>query len=138
MPAIVFDETFTECAGRLGATPVDTEAMADYSLELDITDWGIRADAFGSPVTLHMEIRASLSRAFDGSLLWRRNLTVDEPASPAMFGLGDIVGTMVTATALYEMSPGRLADGFAAMARGTAHGVARLLQKDLDRARSFG
>jgi hypothetical protein len=138
VPAIVFDESFTACAGMLGATPVDAAEMADYSLDLDITSWGIRANAPGSPVTLHMEMRATLSRAFGGDVLWQRNLTVDEPASPAMFGLGEIVGTMVTATTLYDMSPDTLADGFAEMARSTARGVARLLQRDLNRARSFG
>ena len=138
VPDIVFNESFTSCAAMIGATAVDAADRADYSLDLDITDWGIRAEGPGSPVTLHMAIQASLLRAMDGAVLWERHLTVDEPASPGMFGLGDIVGTMVTATALSDMSPETLADGFRAMARNTARGVTRLLQKDLERARWYG
>jgi hypothetical protein len=138
VPEIVFNESFAACANMLGASQVGTGDMSDYSLELDISDWGIRANAPGSPVTLHMDVKASLYRTLGRDLVWQRNLTVDEPASPGMFGLGQIVGTMVTATALYDMSPDTLADGFAAMARSTARGVARLLQKDLDRARYMG
>jgi hypothetical protein len=137
VPEIIFNESFAACANMLGASRVEAGDMADYALDLDITDWGVRADAPGSPVTLHMDLRAGLHRTIDGELVWQRNLTVDEPASPGMFGLGEVVGTMVTATALSDMSPDALADGFSEMARSTARGIARLLQRDLDRARSF-
>ena len=58
-----------------------------------------------------------------------------QPASPAVFGLGQIIGNMVTATALSNMTPDELAAGFRELARETARVVARLLERDLARAR---
>jgi len=138
IPRIVFDQALGSCAEAIGATRVAEGEPADFLLQLDIRSWGIRADSPDASVTLHMEVSAGLFRSLDGEQLWARNLTVDQPASPSMFGLGDIVGTMVTATTLSEMSPEALADGFTSMARSAARETTRLLQRDLDRARYNG
>ena len=138
VPGIVADQALSSCAQAIGATRVALEDRADYVLQMDIRSWGIHADSWGSAVTLHMDVRAGLYRSLDGENLWSRSLTVDQPASPSMFGLGDIVGSMVTATTLSEMSPEKLADGFTEMARSAAREMTRLLQRDIDRARYNG
>jgi hypothetical protein len=63
---------------------------------------------------------------------------VNDPASPAMFGLGRIVGNMVTATILSEMSEEDLARGFTELALRSARSVARQLENDLTSARYCG
>ena len=45
-------------------------------------------------------------------LVWRRTLSVSQPASPQIFGLGQIIGNMVTATTLSNMTTEELASGF--------------------------
>jgi glycerol dehydrogenase-like iron-containing ADH family enzyme len=54
-----------------------------------------------------------------------------------MFGFGDIVGNIVTASELASLSDQDLAKGFEQMARDTARSIARTLEDDLYSAR-FG
>jgi ABC-type uncharacterized transport system auxiliary subunit len=138
VPDIVFTESYAACADALGASRAESKESSDFYLDIDIRDWGIRADSPASAVSLHMSVTASLFRTLGREMVWQRRLNVDQPASPAMFGLGQIVGNMVTATILYEMSAENLAAGFKEMARETSSRIVRLLQRDLDKARYGG
>jgi ABC-type uncharacterized transport system auxiliary subunit len=138
VPDILLQESYAACAAALDAEMEHQGARADYMLVLSIRDWGIWAHSYGSAVSLHLRLTAGLYRSAAGELIWRRDFTVNEPASPAMFGLGQIVGNMVTATVLSEMSEENLARGFTELARRSAQSVARQLEKDLSSARYGG
>lgn len=135
VPAIVLEESLSRCADALGASQAGTRAGSDFILRLDILNWGIAADWPGSSVRLHMTLTASLVRTLGREVVWQRSLSVDQPATPAMFGLDSIIGTMVTATALSEMTADDLADGFREMALESAREMARRLERDLDASR---
>jgi ABC-type uncharacterized transport system auxiliary subunit len=137
VPEIVRQETSQGSARLLGAVESSNSAWSDYRLLLDIREWGIDARGWNTVAALHLRLTASLYSNGDGQLLWSRSVTVDQNATPSMFGLGQIVGDMVTATALAEMTPSALADGFSALAREAARSVVRRLQSDLDSARSW-
>jgi hypothetical protein len=104
-------------------------------LSLDITDWGIEARSASTAVTLHIRLLARLYSGWGRDIIWSRSVTVEQPASPTMFGLGQIVGNMVTATALSNLTPEELASGFTELARETARKVARVLTRDINAAR---
>lgn len=135
VPEIIRSESFLSCASALGAEPVYARRAADYILALDIHDWGIEARSAGSPVTLHIRLSASLYRSFTDEMVWRRDISVSQSASPAMFGMGQIVDTMVTTTALSNMTEQELASGFRELALQSARKVARALERDLDASR---
>jgi hypothetical protein len=137
VPGIVLQESFDACATALGAEPQDNADAADYLLVLSIHDWGIDASSPISVVSLRIRVTASLYAARGSELVWRRDISVHDAASPAMFGLGPVVGNLVTATALSQLSVDELADGFTALGRNTARSVARQLEEDLVSAR-FG
>jgi hypothetical protein len=137
VPGIVLGESAARCADALGAVTVDAREPADYALVLEITDWGIREDSPYAAVTLHLAVNARLVRTLDNETVWQRNTTVDEPASPDVFGLGQVMHTMVTATVLSTVQPEELTAGFSRMAEGAGRQVARVLQRDLDRARRW-
>ena len=88
-----------------------------------------------STVALRIRLTVSLYDTRGRGLVWRRELSVHDDASPAMFGLGPVVGNMVTASALSELSVDELTDGFTALGHSTARSVARLLREDLISAR---
>jgi hypothetical protein len=138
VPAILLSESYAACTAALDAEQEHQGMRADYVLVLSIHDWGIRAHSYASAVSLHLRLTAGLYRSAGGDLIWRRDLTVNDPASPAMFGLGQIVGNMVTASVLSEMSEEDLALGFTELARRSARSVARQLEKDLSAARYGG
>lgn len=137
VPGIVRDESFRACSSSLGTEQVDSLRMADYVLAFHIEEWGIETRSPVAAVSLHMKLVASLYPRKGNELAWRREITVDEPADPEMFGVGTIVGNMVTATVLYNMNQEDLARGFKELGSLTARRIAYELEGDLDRAR-FG
>jgi ABC-type uncharacterized transport system auxiliary subunit len=138
VPGIVLQESASACAYALDARLEDQGFGADYLLDLEIHEWGIQADTPGSVVELRMRLTASLHRSFDRELIWQRTFTASDPASPAMFGLGQIADTMVSATVLSNMTSPQLERGFRQLAEKSARTVARLLERDLSNARSGG
>jgi ABC-type uncharacterized transport system auxiliary subunit len=138
VPGIVRSESFRACASSLGTSQVDSIRQADYVLALHIDEWGIEARSPVAVVTLHMKLLASIYPRTVNELAWRREITVDQPAEPDMFGVGTIIGNMVTATVLYDMTREDLERGFRELASMTARRIAYELEGDLDRARFGG
>jgi hypothetical protein len=136
VPTIVLKEAHSACASALGARAVDRRRSAEYLLDLEIEEYGIKADSPFSAVSLHMRLKATMIHQKSGELAWRRMITVDDPASPATFGLSHIVGDIVTAGVLSGLSSRDLEDGFERLASETARSVARKLQDDLYSART--
>jgi hypothetical protein len=137
VPEIIRAESFSACASALSADQVESKRQADYVLVLQIDEWGIDARSPVSAVSLRIRMLASLYPVDGNELAWRREITVDQPADPDMFGIGSIVGNMVTATVLYNMTQDDLTRGFKHLASLTARRIARVLEDDLDYAR-FG
>jgi len=135
VPEIIRQETGRSAAAALRAVSIDSPFAPDFLLELDIQEWGIDANSPGASASLHMRLTARLSHDASGELLWARTISVDQTATPAMFGLGQIVGNMVTATALAEMTASDLAAGFTELAREAARKIVRQLERDLNAAR---
>ncbi len=138
VPGIVREESFKACAASLGTEQVPSIRSSDYVLALKIDEWGIEARSPVAAVSLHMKLLASLYPRKSDELAWRRQITVDQPADPEMFGVGNIVGNMVTATVLYDMTVEDLTRGFKELAFLTARRIAFELEGDLDRARFGG
>jgi hypothetical protein len=134
IPEIVRQETGRAAASVLQAVPIDSLFSSDFLLDLDIHDWGIDASNPGATASLHMRLTARLSHTASSETLWARTISVDQSATSQMFGLGQIVGDMVTATALSQMTAGDLAAGFTELARESARKMVRILQRDLDAA----
>jgi len=135
VPDIILRESANACGTSLGTTAEERRPDADYVLTLSIHEWGIEADSPASAVRLKVRLTARIIDRRADDLVWRRTLTVSQPASTAVFGLPSFVGDMVTATALSNMTADDLEAGFRALAQETASSVGRLLQKDLDWAR---
>jgi len=144
VPQIVRSQTFSACASSLGAAQVESRRDSDYVLVLRIDEWGIEARNAFTPVSLHMKLLATLYPASAGrststeDLAWRREVTVDQPADPDMFGGSSLIGNMVTATVLSNMTEEDLVRGFRELGSLTARRVAMILERDLDEARFGG
>jgi hypothetical protein len=136
VPGIILGETSRACASALDARLVSGRGQkADYILDLDIREYGIKASSPGSAVSLHLRMVATLSHNRSGDIVWRRNISVDDPAMPQMFGVGHIVGDIVTAGVLSSLTVEQLEEGFRQLALESARSVARRLERDLYKAR---
>jgi len=134
VPAIVLKETAQSCARALNARLVAREDRADYLLDLDIREFGIKAPSWGSAVRLHLRMIVTLSSARDRDIVWRRAVTVDDPANPQMFGVGQVMGDIVTAGVLSSLTVEQLEEGFRQLARESARSAGRRLERDFSRA----
>jgi hypothetical protein len=137
VPEIIRVEAFAACASSLDAEQAASRRGADYVLSISMEEWGIDARSPFSAVSLRIRLTASIFPVGGRELAWRREVTVDQPADPEMFGIGNILGNMVTATVLSEMTEEDLSRGFKELASQAAKRVALELERDLDSAR-FG
>lgn len=135
VPGIVQDEAFAACAKALDADRVKYKGDADYVLRLEIHEYGIAADSPFGAVSLRMRLTASLTHTRSSELVWRRSVRVDDPASPQMFGFPVMIGDVVTAGVLANLTTRQLERGFEQLAEKAGRSVARSLEEDLYRAR---
>jgi hypothetical protein len=134
VPGIVLKETAQSCARALDARLVAREDRADYLLDLDIREYGIEAPSWGSAVSLHLRMVVTMYSTRGRDIVWRRAVTVDDPANPQMFGVGQVMGDIVTAGVLSSLTVEQLEEGFRQLARESARSVGRRLEKDFYRA----
>ena len=134
VPAIVLSETGRAAARALDADLVERSQRPELLLDLEIREYGIQAPSWGSAVTLHMSIVATLYHTKSRDTIWRRAVTVDDPASPQMFGMHQVVGDVITAGVLSSLTVEQLEEGFRALATESARSVSRRLEKDFYRA----
>jgi hypothetical protein len=135
VPGILLAEASSACTTALDARREPQKQGADYLLDLDIHDYGIEADSPWQGVSLNLKLTASLFHNESGDLVWRRSIAMHQNASPAMFGFGSIVGNIVTAAALSELSTEQLEEGFQRLAVESARSLARTMEDDLYEAR---
>ncbi len=133
VPGIVLEQAYSTCVSALQAERHDAVQGADFRLVIDIRQYGIQARSATGNVYLHMALTASIFQVGTGDLVWRRGITINDAANPQMFGLGDIVGNMVTTEALSNLTPDQLATGFKNLAIESGKTVARALERDLNR-----
>jgi len=135
VPEIVLREAYSACLSALDAYDETRKFDADYLLDLDIRQYGIDANSPNGAVALSVRLTARLFHNASGELVWRRDFSERKEASPVMFGVGDIVGTIMSAASLASLSDQDLAKGFEQLAEDTARSIARTLEGDLYRAR---
>jgi hypothetical protein len=136
VPGIVLERASAACAAALGARRVANRGDADFLLDLEIQSYGLHAGSGGGSVSLRMNLTARLHSLRDGDLVWRRDLRVDRPMNPALFGGSSIVGNVVSAAVLASLTTEQMADGFRTLAEDTASWVGRTLEDDFMAARS--
>jgi hypothetical protein len=134
VPRIVLDESFARSLDALDAEPATEKRYADYVLDIEIEEYGINAGSPGGAVSLSMTIVARMYHRKGGELVWRRRVDQDQPASPFMFGMDHIVGNVLTAGVLANLSEEQMAIGFERLALESARSVARRLEDDLYKA----
>ena len=134
VPAIVLKETAQSCARALDARLVTRAEKADYLLDLDIREYGIEAPSWGSAVSLHLRMIVTMYSTRGHEIVWRRAVTVDDPANPQMFGVGQVMGDIVTAGVLSSLTVEQLEQGFRQLARESARSAGRRLERDFYRA----
>jgi hypothetical protein len=129
LPGIILRGASSACADTLRARLVEHQSDADYLLDLEIERYGLHAGSSGGSVSMRINLNTRLHSLRDGELVWRRDLHLDRPLSPGLFGDG-VVGNIVSAGVLASLTTEQLATGFRRLAEDTAVWVGRTLEDD--------
>jgi hypothetical protein len=110
--------------------PVDDQRNADYTYVIKIEKYGIEAPSWFSSIHFVIDLRVRLMDAPANKLIWRRKVVTREPVSSSIFGISNIVGDIVSAAALADLTEEELAQGFENLAAFGAGRVAEILYED--------
>ena len=133
VPALVFQETYNRCAVTLASEKVESVRDSDYIFDLEIRKYGLDASSHGAAVRIEIETTARIYARADRKLIWQRRVSVRNPLSPEVFGLDNVLDTVITTAVIARLSEEQLVKGFTVSARRVAYEIAGRLEKDLYR-----
>lgn len=131
VPELVFDETFNRAAISLASEKRVSVKDADYVFDLEIRDYGLSADSYGTAVRIEISTTARVYSTADRRLIWERRVSVRDPLSAEVFGLHSVVDTVITTAALANLTEEQLVKGFSESARRVSYKIAQKLEDDI-------
>ena len=131
VPGLIFEETYNRCAFSLASEKVASVRDSDYIFDLEIRSYGLDADSSSAAVRIEIETTARVYATADRRLIWERRVSVRDPLSPEVFGLNDVIDTVITTAAIANLTEEQLVRGFTESARRVAYKIAGKLEDDL-------
>jgi hypothetical protein len=113
----------------LKCEPVRELEQSEVFFDLEIRRYGVDAGSPFANVEFVIDIKARLRDTRTGDGIWRASISEREPVSPSVFGLGDIVGNVVSAAVLAELSEEEIVTGLKLLADDAADRVSIRLQE---------
>lgn len=127
------ERTLERASRYLGTRPVESEAEADYLLEVDLRRMGL--DAGQRAAYLFVVGEAVLLDNRTGREIWNQEVDAHDRLTPGMFGSPDLLGNVVTAGALSTVTVDEFERFLGGLTDFTADRIARELRADLRGAR---
>ncbi len=134
VPSVVFEETYDRCAVSLASEKVQSVRDADYIFDLEIRKYGLDAPSHGTAVKIEIETTARIYATGDRRLIWERRVSVSEPLSAEVFGLHNVIDTVITTAVIANLTEEQLVTGFDEAARRVAYKIANKLEDDFYKA----
>jgi hypothetical protein len=130
--AIALETEFVpETALTLDVMTVSSASRADYILDVEVRDYGLHGSG---GVYMNISLEARIIHRVSGEIVWRRRLSVEEAASPSLFGINEYLGTAVNVAALDAMSDEQLREGFRRLSERAAYNLSERFRRDYYRA----
>ena len=130
IPEYIRQDILWNGSEHLHYDPVDDERDADYTYVVKIEKYGIEAPSWFASVRFIIDLRVRLVDAQSDKLVWRRKIVTREPVHSSLFGASNIVGDIISASVLADLSEEELAIGFQNLAAFAAGRVAEILFED--------
>ncbi len=134
VPGLVFQETYDRCATTLASEKVESVTDSNYIYDLEIRSYGLDAGSSSATVRIEIATTARVYATADRRLIWERNVSVRDPLTPELFGLHDVVDTVITTAVIAELTEEQLVEGFTESARRVAYKIAGKLEDDIYKA----
>jgi hypothetical protein len=130
IPATLKEQVLAEGADVLECRPVERLDRSDFFFDMEIRRYGIDAESPYERVQFVMDIRVSLRDTDTGRRIWTAWVNEREGVSPAIFGLGEVTGNVVSIVTLSELTEEQIARGVTRLADDAAARVVDRLQRD--------
>jgi hypothetical protein len=127
------DRTLQRSARHLGMRTVTDHA--DFLLEVNVDQWGIRADSWDAAAYFYVTARASLLERSTGTTAWSVEVGENQILTAQALGLLRGARDAVSAAALASLSVDELVRALEQLADYCSDELTRRLQEDLDEAR---
>ncbi len=108
VPDLIFKETYDRCAVSIASQKVASVLDSDYIFDLELRSYGLVADSSSTAVKIEIETTARLYATADRRLIWERRVSVRDPLSPEVFGLHDVIDTVITTAAIANLTEEQL------------------------------
>ncbi|MBN1686735.1 MAG: hypothetical protein JW852_08780, partial [Spirochaetales bacterium] len=100
VPRVIFQETYDRCAVSLASEKVASVSDSDYIFDLEIRSYGLEASSYSTAVRIKIETTARVYATAGRRLIWERRADISDPLSPEVFGLHDVIDTVITTAAI--------------------------------------
>jgi len=114
---------------------ITSSKKADFTLVLDVRQYGIDAGGSGSSIRFIVDGKATLYTEPGSDRVWRESIHTSNAVSPSFFGLPSSAGNVLTAAMLAELTEEEIALGLDRVARAAAREVGSELERDIYRSR---
>jgi hypothetical protein len=114
---------------------VNMRIPPNATVDIDSSVWIESRNPIGTAIRVGTTMLKASEAAEGEETMHAALSSVDVPASPQMFGMGEIGADILTAAMLATLTVEQLEEGFRLLARESGRTVVRLLEGDLYRAR---
>lgn len=130
------DRLLRDASRHLRTTPVSDARTADYEIEVRVRRYGITASSWSSAAYFLVQADLILMDGATGRRIWKEDVRATERIQPIVFGRdADIVGGVVTALAVAQLSAADLQRALEGLSDFAADHLTRRLVDALDDAR---
>jgi hypothetical protein len=130
IPAILEEETLERGAKTFGFRTVGETRGSDFTFDIEIEKYGIRAKSWTSGVEFRMEVKVLFIENAENRQVWRHCFDEEIPVSGDLFGLPNAADNIITMVSLSHLTAGQIADGLENLAVRTSDRIIRRLQED--------
>lgn len=132
---IIRARTLQAGAEVLRCRTIDDADQADFLFDIEIREYGIDAQSGEAGLSFRMNVQVVLFSTKERSMVWRRQIRENVPISPAVFGMGESAGNVMTVLVLSQLTEEKMAKGFENLAQEAGDCIASRLHKDFVKAR---
>ena len=136
IPEQMRKRTLEQSGKYLHFYPVEETENADFLMMMKIKKYGIEAQSWDASVNFKIDMEVKLIDNVKHIEVWGKTINENTVITTSIFGLGDSVGDVITASALSQLSEEEMVNGFTHLADYTADRVAEKIEDDFIKAHS--
>lgn len=135
IPMQIKEKTLIQCSRFMRYQPVENTADSDFLFTFHIKKYGIEAKNWSATAFFNLKVQVDLLDNKNEKRIWKKKVTVNQPITSRIFGIGESLGNVFTAVALSRLTVDQIANGLENLADFAADEISRKLRDDYMKSR---